>query len=93
VIRSTNSAFCLIGILLSTYSVPNTHNLPKSYLTATANCYSRSVLPNSYLIIHNTPNKVQNRGILHVLSEFLDEQKVDTKVVRSQTPNRYLKCT
>ena len=27
--------FYLIGHLLSTYSVPNTHNLPKSYPTAT----------------------------------------------------------
>ncbi len=68
---------------MSTYSVPSTPNLPKSYITATVNWYSQSVLPNSDLIIPNIPNKVQNRGIRYLLAAFsFDGEKVDSQVVR-----------
>ncbi len=64
-IRNTNSqaVLYLICILLSTYSVTNTPNLPKKYLTATVNSYSRSGSHKLVQIIPNSPNKVQNRGI------------------------------
>ncbi len=83
VLRSTNSVFYIIGILVSTYSVPNTHNLPNKYLTATVSCNSRAWLPNPYLIIPNPSDYVRNRGIRHVLGVFFDWQKVFSKVVLS----------
>ncbi len=67
------------------------HILPNSYLTATVNCYGRACLANFYLIMPNLPNKVQNRGIRHVLGEFCLLAKSVFKVVISQTPKSNLK--
>ncbi len=71
--------FYMIGYLLSTYSVPNTPNIPNIYITATVTDDSRAHLPNFYLIIPNLPDQVQNRGIRHVLGVFFHRQKVVSK--------------
>ncbi len=83
-VRNTNSGFYLIGYLLSTYSVPNTHNTPNIYITATVTDDSRAVLPNLYLIIPNIPNQVQNRGIRHGLGVFFSTAKSGFKVLKLQ---------
>ncbi len=81
---------------MSTYSVPNAHNIPNIYTTATVNDDSLARLPNLYLIIPNDPNlpnKVQNRGFRHVLGVFFSQAKSGFKVSILQTPNCHLKNT
>ena len=92
-IRNTKCDFYLNGYNLSTYSVPKTHNTPNIYITATVTYDSRTVLPNSYLIIPNIPNYVQNRGFRHGLDGFFSPAKSGFKVSILQTPNTHLKNT
>ena len=54
---------------------------------------SRTVLPNSYLIIPNIPNYVQNRGFRHGIGGFFSQAKSGFTVSILQTPNTHLKNT